>query len=208
MKLLALLMALTASFSSLQLMQTDKGTPVQKRKEIQLNIPKDVWEPIFFEAINERAKFANLKALRKEALPENDIEVRVWHGFGLTALEGFSLKRAAGKWSAIHLDGIHSRLPRSESQKKLPAPKSGWELCWQRLEEAGILTLPDASAIGCSAMMNDGMSYVVEFNNKGSYRTYMYDNPSYAKCKEAKQMIKIGNIISEEFGVPEMATAK
>jgi len=88
----------------------------------------------------------------------------------------------------------------------LQAPKSGWEMCWQRLEEAGILTLPDASAIGCSTMVIDGMSYVVEFNNKGTYRTYLYDNPSYAKCNEAKQMIKVGSVISEEFGVPEMGT--
>ena len=208
MKVLVLLIALTASCTSLQQTQPDKSTPGQERKEIQLNIPKDGWEPIFFEAINERAKIANLKTLRKDALPENDIEVRVWHGFGLTALEGFSLKRAAGNWSAIHLDGIHSRLPRSESQKMSQEPKSGWELCWRRLEEAGILTLPDASEIGCSAMINDGMSYVVEFNNQGIYRTYLYDNPSYSKCKEAKQMIKIGNIISEEFGVPEMATTE
>jgi hypothetical protein len=206
MKVLVLLMVLTASCSSLQQTRSDKTMPVQERKEVQLNIPKDGWEPIFFVAINERAKIANLKTLRADALPENEIEVRVWHGFGLTALEGFGLKRAAGKWSAIHLDGIHPRLPRSEYQRALQAPKSGWELCWQRLEEAGILTLPDAAAIGCSAMINDGMSYVVEFNSKGTYRTYLYDNPSYAKCNEAKQMIKIGNIISEEFGVSEMAT--
>jgi hypothetical protein len=196
----------TTTLSSLQRTQADKSMPIQVRKEAQLNIPKDGWEPIFFEAINERAKVANLKTLRADALPESDIEVRVWHGFGLTALEGFGLKRAAGKWSAIHVEGIHPRLPLSEYQRTLQAPKSGWELCWRRLEEAGILMLPDAAAIGCSAMMFDGMSYVVEFNGKGTYRTYLYDNPSYAKCNEAKQMIKIGNIIFEEFGVSEMAT--
>jgi hypothetical protein len=68
--------------------------------------------------------------------------------------------------------------------------------------------LPDASAIGCSAMMNDGMSYVVEVKRRGIYRTYLYDNPNYAKCDEAKRMIKIGNIVSEEFGVAEMAAIK
>ena len=138
-------------------------------------------------------------------MPDDDLEVRVWHGFGLTALEGFVLKRTAGEWSAIHLDG-NPNLPCSEYEKKLQTPKSGWELCWRRLEEAGILTLRDASAIGCSAMINDGMSYVVEFNSNGTYRTYLYDNPDYAKCKEAKQMIAIGNIISEEFDVAEMGT--
>ena len=55
-------------------------------------------------------------------------------------------------------------------------------------------------------MINDGMSYVVEFNSNGTYRTYLYDNPGYAKCDEAKQMIKIANIVSEEFDVAEMST--
>jgi hypothetical protein len=178
----------------------------KERKELQLIIPKDGWESIFFESINERTKIANLPSLRSDALPENDLEVRVWHGFGITALEGFVLKRAAGQWSAIHLEGTRPRLPESEYQKKLQPPKSGWETCWRRLVDAGILTLPDASERQCSAGIDDGMSYVVEFNSGGTYRTYLYDNPSYAKCNEAKQMIKIGNIISEEFEVPEMST--
>jgi len=206
MKELALLIVLVTYCYSLPLGQGKKTTPAPERKELQLDIPKDVWEPIFFKSINKRANISNLKTLRADALPENDLEVRIWHGFGLTALEGFVLKRAAGQWSAIKLEGIRPGLPQSEYQKILAAPKSGWELCWQRLEEAGISTLPDASAIGCSGMMNDGMSYVVEFKRRGVYRTYLYDNPSYAKCAEAKRMIKIGNIVSEEFGVPEMAT--
>jgi hypothetical protein len=195
-----------ASCSSLHQAPGTKETPSPGRKELRLDIPKDTWEPIFFKSIDERARIANLKTLRAASLPHDDLEVRVWHGFGLTALEGFVLKRAAGEWSAIHLEGIHPNLLRSEYEKKLQTPKSGWELCWRRLEETGILTLPDGSAIGCSPMINDGMSYVVEFNSNGIYRTYLYDNPDYAKCKEAKQMIAIGNIISEEFDVAEMST--
>lgn len=205
MKVFSLLIVFATSCSSVHQQPGTKGTPAPVRKELRLEIPKDTWEPIFFKSIDERARIANLKTLRA-FLPDNDLEVRVWHGFGLTALEGFVLKSAAGEWSAIHLDGIHPNLPRRDYEKRLQTPKSGWELCWRRLEEAGILTLPDASAIGCSAMINDGMSYVVEFNSKGTYRTYLYDNPSYAKCNEAKQMIKIGNIISEEFDIAEMST--
>jgi hypothetical protein len=205
MKVFILLIVFAASRSSVHLQPGTKGTPAPVRQELRLEIPEDTWEPILFKSIDERARIANLKTLRAAFLPGDHLEVRVWHGFGVTALEGFVLKRAAGAWSAIHLDGIHPNLPRSEYEKRLQTPKSGWEVCWRRLEEAGILTLPDASAIGCSAMINDGMSYVVEFNSKGTYRTYLYDNPSYAKCNEAKQMIKIGNI-SEEFDVAEMST--
>lgn len=176
---------------------------VQEKQELRLTIPSHFWEPIFFESINERAKQAKLPNLRTVILPQDDLEVRVWIGFGLTALEGFVLKRTAGQWSAIHLEGIHPRLRRSEYQKKLQAPKSGWEACWQRLVDAGVLTLPDASEVQCNADIPDGMSYVVEFNVNTTYRTYMYDNPDYAQCDEAKQMLRIGEIIAEEFGVEE-----
>lgn len=206
MKRFVLLIVFAASCSSLHQAPGRKVTPGPVRKELRLDIPKDTWEPIFFKSIDERARIANLQTLRAASLPDDDLEVRVWHGFGVTALEGFVLKRAAGEWSAIHLEGLHPNLPRSEYEKRLQTPGSGWELCWRRLEEAGILTLPDAAAIGCNAMINDGMSYVVEFNSKGTYRTYLYDNPGYAKCDQARQMIKIGTIVSEEFDVAEMRT--
>ena len=180
----------------------------QERRELRLSIPTDGWEPIFFEPINERVDMAGLAHLRTVSLPKDDLEVRVWVGFGLTALEGFILKRAQGQWSATHLEGIHQRLPKGEYQKLLQTPESGWEAAWRRLVDAGILTLPDASAVGCSAGINDGKSYVVEVNKDKAYRTYMYDNPNHAKCDEAKQMLKVGEIIAEEFGVEEFRLGK
>ncbi|HKC64296.1 MAG TPA: hypothetical protein VKB86_11695 [Pyrinomonadaceae bacterium] len=173
----------------------------QEKQELRLEIPDDGWVSIFFESINKRANIAKLSSLRT-ALPKDDLEVRVWGGFGLTPLEGFILKRTDGQWSAIHLKGISKKLPPSEYQKNMEAPKSGWESCWQRLVDAGILTLPDASEVKkCEVLAFDGFSYVVEINMNNTYRTYMYDNPIYAKCDEAKQMLKIGKIIDEEFGL-------
>ena len=198
--LLVTILALMISSSFLSLPQGNKV------KELQLNIPKATWEPLFFRAIDERAKRSRLETLRSGALPGDDFEVRVWHGFGLTLLEGFVLKRAGGQWSAIHLRGITRNMSSQEFQKTLQPPKSGWDKSWQRLQDAGILSLPDAFAIECSPMINDGMSYVVEYNRNGIYRTYLYDNPDYAKCNEAKRMINIGNIIAEEFNLLTMAT--
>jgi hypothetical protein len=206
MKFPIAIVLLMASCSSLPQSQGNKPMPTPTPGEFRLNVPKDNWEPIFFKAIDDRAKVGNLKSLRSGALPDDDLEIRVWHGFGLTAVEGFVLRRAGGQWSAVHLDGVTRNVASNDSQKNLAGPKSGWDACWQRLQDAGILSLPDASAIGCSAMINDGMSYVVEYNYKGTYRTYLYDNPDYAKCNEAKRMIQIGNLISEEFALPEMAT--
>ena len=86
MKILMVLVALTASCSSI-VFQGNKVSPVSTRKDFQLDIPKGVWEPIFFEAIDERAGLSGLKTLRSGSLPDDDLEVRVWHGFGLTALD-------------------------------------------------------------------------------------------------------------------------
>jgi hypothetical protein len=172
----------------------------------QTNGRNSGWEEIYFESIDERAKIAGLSNLRTLVLPEGDLEVRVWNGFGNTALEGFVMKRSAGQWAAIHLDGIHSRLPRNKYQRKLHPPKSGWEECWTRLVDAGLLTLPDASQLGDEPMFADGMSYVVEYKVDGNYRTYEYSNPEYHDRDEAKRMLEISNIIFEEFGVIEFKT--
>ena len=162
------------------------------------------WKPIFFKSINERARVANLPALSKISLPKNDLEVRVWHGFGITLLEGFVLRRLAGQWAAIDLAGYDKRRPRSKYQIKLQTPKSGWKGCWKRLEEVGLSTLPDASQLGKEPIYPDAMSYVVEYNAGGNYRTYHYTSPETNDREEAKQMVKIGQIISEEFDLPEL----
>jgi hypothetical protein len=80
---------------------------------------------------------------------------------------------------------------------------SGWEALWQKLAGAGLRTLPDASAIGCNPYVLDGISYVVESNERGTYRTYLYGNPLFAKCSEAEQFIRMLNLIGEEFDLEE-----
>ncbi len=162
------------------------------------------WEDIYFEAIIEREKSSKLKSLKSRTLPQDDIEIRVWSGFGITLLKGFVLKRTSGEWSAVDLDWEVSENRKGKRDvkpldKKLDVPKSGWDAAWQRLVDAGILTLPDAEKIDCSGNTVDGFSYVVEYKLKNTYRTYMYDNPDYAKCDEAKQMVRINKIIAEEF---------
>lgn len=161
--------------------------------------PPANWEPIFFKAVDARAGEAGLPSLRTEALPDGTAEIRVWIGFGLSGEDGIALRRSGGQWSAIYLNGKSDEPSPRTYRKALTAPKSGWEATWRRLSDAGILTLPDASAVQCSTYIKDGTSYIVEINADKTYRTYLYDNPKYAQCDEAKQMIRIGEIIAEEF---------
>jgi len=177
-----------------------KSPTVDQLKEFRLVIPKETWEPIFFKAIDERAALAKLPNLRAIRLSNDDLETRIWIGFGLTALRGFDLNRSAGQWTGIYIQGIRPQLSPREYEKVLAAPKSGWQSLWQRLSDKGILALPDARAIACEGGALDGVSYVVENNFDNTYRTYMYDNPQFAKCKEAKQIIEIVDTFYDEFG--------
>lgn len=179
------------------------------RQEPRVIIPDAEWVPILFEAtglasksINERTKESNLSSLRTVLLPDDDLEVRVWTGFGLRGVDGFILRRSSNQWSALHLIGMAERPPFPNTKIALGAPRSGWEPAWQNLMRVGIVTLPDAAAVGCDTYGKDGTNYVVEINMNKTYRTYKYHDPNYAKCDEAKQMVRIGEIIADEFGLP------
>jgi hypothetical protein len=168
-------------------------------QEVRLIIPNSSWEPIFFRQINSVANLSRQADLRSVRLPAGDFEVRVWRGFGLSPLEGLSLRRVSGQWSAIHVRADKYHESGEVERTELSPPKSGWEACWQRLLDAGILTLPDASEANCAADGFDGISFVVETNVDSTYRTFKYANPTIAECDEARQMVKIIEIIDEEF---------
>lgn len=174
-----------------------RSSVVQEKPKVV--IPQDAWEKIFFAEINKRAQIANLRDLRSTVLPEKDLQARVWIGFGLWAVEGFVIRRDGGNWSALHLENILPDSPKGIRQKELQAPKSGWENFWKRIVDEDVLTLPDSSEFKNEKLIEDGTSFVVETNINGTYRTYHYNNPDWQEFKEAKQMIKIGNIIAEEF---------
>jgi hypothetical protein len=203
MKLLVILPLLLATCSPRvsQTPKTSNATPTVQPSEFQVLIPKDTWGPIFFKEIDQRRLVGNLPNLRTGPVPSGDLAVRVWIGFGLTALQGFDLKRSSGQWSGLYLAGIYSGLPKNKYQKQLPPPKSGWDSLWQQLTAAEILSLPDARSIDCGGGALDGVCYVVETNLDNRYRTYMYDNPQFAKCQQAKQMVEISRILFTEFGL-------
>jgi hypothetical protein len=187
-----------------QLPQAEESVLVVNVKKRELS-PDYRWMPGHFTSIKERLRVSGLPDLESYTLPEGDLEVRVWGGFGLTGLEGFILKRATGHWSATHLYPIPSQIPNSKYPRRLRDPKSGWEACWKRLVDAGLLTLPDESVLEGKKPVTDGFSYVVEVKEGGSYRTYHYGNPAHQDWDEAKKMLGLGEIISDEFGLSGLA---
>jgi len=164
---------------------------------VQVNLPNARWEPIFFKPINTATKLAELTELRKAALSNGDIEVRVWRGFGLSPFEGVVLKRVSGQWSAVHIKTDDYYEPTAVSVRKLRRPKSGWNQFWQSVTDKGLLTMRDPSEFNCvNTDFLDGTSYVVEINQNYSYRTY--GNASRG-CPGIAQMDDVGEIIGLEF---------
>jgi hypothetical protein len=167
----------------------------QKSAPVQIIIPNADWDQNFFKLINDATEKAQLPQLRKASLNPDDVEIRIWRGFGLSNLEAVILKRRSGKWSASHLKADSYKNVQIE---ELNEPKSGWDSFWKQMNNRKLFELPDASEIGCDVSIIDGISYVVEINQNRTYRTYRYESET-GKCQEEKQMDKIGEIIGLEF---------
>jgi hypothetical protein len=161
-----------------------------QRQQLKLEIPKESWEPIFFREIDKRAKMAELSSLRS-VLPDDDLEA-----FGL---DGVIIRRKNGVWSGTYVNGMSTDPNFKQYNAQMPQPRSGWDQAWKRLVEAGLLTLPDASQIGCFVGGKDMPWFVFETNVNKTYRTYMYEYRVPAQCEEAKRMFKLVSIISDQF---------
>ncbi len=178
--------------------QPPHSAPIgQSAPGLSLEIPDARWEPLFFEALEERSTKAGMSSLRRTVLPDHDLEVRFWYD-RLEVISGVIIQRSGEEWSATYLHQKYDHVPSSVQLENLGAPKSGWETAWKSLTSAGILTLPDGST-KCKSEGLDGTSYVVETNVNRKYRTYRYGNPQFADCDEAKRMMQIESIIAEEF---------
>lgn len=157
---------------------------------------------VFSKHIDPLNEKYEIEKLREKFYSGDDFEVRIW----ISAFEddGLLLRRADNEWSATAIKEIDCRNYGYFANKtyelgkiKLSAPKSGWENIWQKLVEAGIFTLSGSEDVSYT----DGSGYIVETNQTGKYRVYFYSNPQHQKTVEAKQMMKIGEIIADEFGL-------
>lgn len=175
----------------------------------KLVVPTATWEPIFFRSIDQRAKWSNLPSLRQNLLPRGDIEIRFWSGFGLTYLEGVVLRKDQKGWTAQWLPPTPPQRKDQAAPRNLPLSPKAFQTLWAQLQAEGILTLPDDSELpedGVNVL--DGMSYVVEYQREGVYRTYQYGNPSFHKSwPEAKRIMKIHSLLEETLRIGLLRTA-
>jgi len=177
--------------------QRNPVTVAVQKRELQLKpIAGDRSEPLFAEAIDHRAKAANLSPLRKKAINRDDLEFRVWVGFGKKPLEGFIIKRENMQWDGMFLESMNVT-NKPPYCRQLSPPKSGWERLYSEVIDNGLFVLPDSSQFP----VPDGTSYVVEIKKGGVYRTYSYLTPDSQRWQEAKKMLRIVSILYTGFGI-------
>ncbi len=163
--------------------------------DFQRDIPNGSWETIFFKTINRLTAKAGWTPLRKRPLPSDSAELRIWIGFGLSPLQGFSLRRNGSTWVGRSVaDSVKGSI-----EVRQVFPKSGWDRFWKKLSNLGVLKLPDSSTLPNEVLVLDGVAYVVEINQDGRYRTYAYCNPQDQKWPEAKKIMRIVDTLYEEL---------
>jgi hypothetical protein len=167
--------------------------------EFTQEIPNAPWESIFLDSINRLTAEAGWTPLCNAPLPPGSLEVRIWIGFGLSPLQGFSIRQDGATWTG------HFAIERSGTTDSAEVhevtPKSGWEKLWNEITNLGVLTLPDSSTLPDEELLVDGESYVVEISQNNHYRTYRYGNPQGQKWPQAKQIIRIVDILSDELAL-------
>lgn len=171
----------------------------QESQKIQIIVPDARRDSIYFKEINKATNLGELSELRKTNLRKGDIELRVWRGFSLSPLEGIVLKRVDGKWSGLHIKTDNYYEAEKAEVQQLNQPKSGWDFFWKQVVDKKILTLPQSTENECDIPDIDGIGYVVEISQDKVYRTYSYPEDNGRKCREAKLMEDIGEIIGLEF---------
>ena len=169
----------------------------RESQRVKIELPDSRWEQIFFKLIDRTTELGELKELRKTRLYGDDIEIRVWRGFGLGDLEGVILKRTNNQWKAFHVKADDYAEPQQVEVKELNAPKSGWNSFWKNVTEKRLLTLRDPSEKNCEDSGLDGTGYVVEINHNKIYRTYQMREGG--KCDGVQQMEEIDDFTGEEF---------
>jgi hypothetical protein len=165
------------------------------------------------EGINDWAKKeGQLKKLTEISFPGGDFEVRIWMRQGVgtpVGTNGLVIKKEGQKWTGFNVDRMMS-VKNDEMKNGFVIPKSEWETVWKKLTASGLLSLPDYTELENyqGDKVEDGVQFIVEINKDKVYRIYTYWNPDLDENNEARQMVRISDIIAGEFGLEEFRVRK
>ena len=180
------------------------------RKEGALWALKTIKDERVLDLLDGEMRRFGLPSLRKVEVADDDLEMRIWVGFGYPTLSGFILERKENKWSA-------SYLPQYQKSKEAPKPSLitldrpviGWDKLWSRLEEQDIMAEYENDTEkfsfnaqgGVFEVFTDSTSVLVEVLIHNRHRYYSYHAPCYSKAKGAKKLLKAVKVLEENFKI-------
>ncbi|MCA1577179.1 MAG: hypothetical protein LC794_07435 [Acidobacteria bacterium] len=180
---------------------TQRGGSSPTHNPPSADVADSKWEAFFFSELEKRTSQVNLTRLKGLDFTDDHLEVRYWYNASPDVINGFVIRRLNNNWSALGIRQTRDRWPSPIKQEDLGTPRSGWDTLWKQLTDAGMLVLPNSNQTKCYGQTLDGVGVVIEVLSNKTYRTYQYSNPSLVRCTEAKQIVLIDKIISEEFNL-------
>ena len=144
-------------------------------------------QDLLLEFARAYGRSAGLSDLSKGTKAANELEVRLWYGFGLTGVDGFVLRRMGDRWTGETVTPIG----RTTCYERRPTRQADWGVIWQQVRGSGLAGLPPKPSRDPKRLVLDGYSYVLEWWEGGRYRTFVYDNPDVFKTDEDLRMILI-----------------
>lgn len=135
--------------------------------------PKPDWEDIYFNhhmgsEIRKREEMHRMIPLTMTALVDDEFEIRYWASAFECPACGSVFARRSGEWQVCAL------LPFGDVVQ-IPEPRDGWEVFWQGLQDAGLLTMedPNPGRVGIGSNLH-GCSFIVEANTGGRYKSFHF----------------------------------
>jgi len=161
---------------------------------------------------NRFSEQMNWPLLWEVGVPEGSLEIRILMSESFTSM--YRLIRHGGEWQGFHASSnfklyniIHygddhvwtAEVVTDKYNDTYPifqlTPRTDWESLWGKLENLGILTLPELH----TPSGLDTSLYIVEINDGGRYRSYRFSDLENDKEPEARKFIDIINTLRGEF---------
>ncbi len=167
-------------------------------------VPENDTTDYLLQASRRIAARAGLEKLQTLILDPDDLEVRLWAGFGLFGEWGYVLRRENGLWIPLFIQ--EEEQPRNLGAFRIsierPAARYAksdvnWSDVWDQLIEAEILEINS----GVNRLGFDGFHVVLEVHLGDTYRTFVFNFPNGRETLDDRRIMNIHNIIAEAFGL-------
>ncbi len=165
----------------------------------------DRTENFLLEFARAYGRSAGLADLRDRAVTGAEMELRLWHGFGLTGVAGFVLSRTGEQWKGHIIAPVGRTTCYASHELKAD---TDWGRAWQRVQDLGLAALPAIPSRSPTNLVGDGYSYVLEWRDVNRYRAFVYDNPDFFKTADDLRMIAIIKQLLSSAGLQIPGTVK